>query len=276
MLTALCIANYRSLRDLRMPLGRLTLITGANGSGKSSIYRALRLLADAAQNRVLPSLALEGGFTSALWAGPEEITRAMRAGEVPVQGSVRQRPVALKLGIAGDDFGYAIELGLPALSERAASTLFNLDPCVKCEAVWAGPFYRRAAALVERETGAYLGGLGLSRGEFDVLTALRRAGAPQTPGSLRTVTLVSAAAITKRIATLQKSGLIDRLPNPADGRGALISLTPEGVRVTDEAFPEVLAIERRLLAGLSPAQHARAVTSLRQILASAERPDLPE
>lgn len=134
----------------------------------------------------------------------------------------------------------------------------------------------RAAALIERETGAYLGGLGLSRGEFDVLTALRRADAPQTPGSLRTVTLVSAAAITKRTAALQKTGLVARSPNPADGRGALISLTPEGVRVIDEAFPQVLAIERRLLAGLSPLQHARAVTSLRQILASAERPDLWE
>ena len=134
----------------------------------------------------------------------------------------------------------------------------------------------RAAALIERETGAYLGGLGLSRGEFDVLTALRRADAPQTPGSLRTVTLVSAAAITKRVAALQKPGLVARSPNPADGRGALISLTPEGVRIIDEAFPEVLAIEQRLLAGLSPLQHARAVTSLRQILASAERPDLPE
>jgi DNA-binding MarR family transcriptional regulator len=134
----------------------------------------------------------------------------------------------------------------------------------------------RAAALIERETGAYLAGLGLSRGEFDVLTALRRADAPQTPGSLRTVTLVSAAAITKRTAALQKTGLVARSPNPADGRGALISLTPEGVRIIDEAFPEVLAIERRLLAGLTPLQHARAVTSLRQILASAERPDLPK
>lgn len=134
----------------------------------------------------------------------------------------------------------------------------------------------RAAALIERETGAYLGGLGLSRGEFDVLTALRRGGAPQSPGSLRTVTLVSAAAITKRVAALQKPGLVARSPNPADGRGALISLTPEGVRIIDVAFPEVLAIEQRLLAGLSPLQHARAVTSLRQILASAERPDLPE
>ena len=138
----------------------------------------------------------------------------------------------------------------------------------------------RAAALVERETGAYLGGLGLSRGEFDVLTALRRAGAPQSPGSLRTVTLVSAAAITKRVAALQKSGLVQRSPNPADGRGALISLTPAGLRAVDVAFPEVLSIEQHLLAGLSAGQHARAVASLRQILASAERepsqqPDVP-
>lgn len=153
MLTTLCVANYRSLRDLRLPLGRLTLITGANGSGKSSIYRALRLLADAAQNRVLPSLALEGGFTSALWAGPEEISRAMRAGEVPVQGVVRKHPVALKLGIAGDDLGYAIELGLPPPGRMPNGTLFNLDPQVKCEAVWAGPVYRRASALVERHNG---------------------------------------------------------------------------------------------------------------------------
>lgn len=128
----------------------------------------------------------------------------------------------------------------------------------------------RAAALLERETSVYLGGLGLSRGEFDVLAALRRGNAPQSPGSLRTVTLVSAAAITKRVAALLKSDLVERSPNPADGRGALISLTPAGVRVIDEAFPQVLGIERRMLAGLSPAQHARAVAALRQILASAE------
>ena len=128
----------------------------------------------------------------------------------------------------------------------------------------------RAAALIDRETGTFRGELGLSRGEFDILAALRRAGTPQTPGSLRTVTLVSAAAVTKRVAALQRSSLIERSPNPADGRGALISLTPAGERVIDDAFPHVLAIERRMLGGLSPAQHARAVTALRQVLASAE------
>jgi len=46
VLSALAIANYRSLRQLTVPLGRLTVVTGANGSGKSSVYRAMRLLAD--------------------------------------------------------------------------------------------------------------------------------------------------------------------------------------------------------------------------------------
>lgn len=153
MLTLLSVANYRSLRQLRLPLARLTLITGPNGSGKSSIYRALRLLADAAQNRVLPSLALEGGFTSALWAGPEEISRAMRAGDVPVQGVLRSNPIALKLGIAGDDLSYSIELGLPQPGRSQRPSLFQEDPQVKREAVWSGLIYRKASALVERHNG---------------------------------------------------------------------------------------------------------------------------
>jgi len=48
MLLTLAIANYRSLRDLVIPLERLTLITGPNGAGKSSVYRSLRLLAQTA------------------------------------------------------------------------------------------------------------------------------------------------------------------------------------------------------------------------------------
>ena len=62
MLSALAISNYRSLRKLVVPLKQLNVVTGANGSGKSSLYRALRLLADTAQSRVIPSLAREGGL----------------------------------------------------------------------------------------------------------------------------------------------------------------------------------------------------------------------
>ena len=46
MLSALAIAGYRSLRDVRVALGPLNVVTGPNGSGKSSLYRALRLLAE--------------------------------------------------------------------------------------------------------------------------------------------------------------------------------------------------------------------------------------
>ena len=69
MIHTLAIANYRSLRQLVLPLGRLNVITGANGSGKTNLYRALRLLADTAQGGVIASLAREGGLDSTLWAG---------------------------------------------------------------------------------------------------------------------------------------------------------------------------------------------------------------
>ena len=148
MLTTLAIANYRSLRSLILPLGRLNLITGANGSGKSNLYRALRLLAETAHGGVVNALAREGGLSSTLWAGPECISRRMLRGEVPVEGGPRQEPIALKLGFAGDDFGYAIDLGLPPPSD--APTAFSLDPAIKREAIWAGPFLRASNLLVDR------------------------------------------------------------------------------------------------------------------------------
>ena len=77
MLKTLAVANYRSINKLVMPLGRLNLITGANGSGKSNLYRALRLLAETAQGGVVNALAKEGGLDSTLWAGPERISRRM-------------------------------------------------------------------------------------------------------------------------------------------------------------------------------------------------------
>ncbi len=146
MLTTLAVANYRSLRQLVLPMARLNLVTGANGSGKSSLYRALRLLADAAQGGVVPALAREGGLSSTLWAGPENPSARMHRGEVPVQGGPRREPVSLRLGFAGEDYGYAIDLGLPTPS----GSLFGHDPHIKREAIWNGPFLRPAALLVDR------------------------------------------------------------------------------------------------------------------------------
>jgi predicted ATPase len=146
MLHTLAIANYRSLRELIVPLGALNLITGPNGSGKSNFYRALRLLAETASGGVVTALAREGGLRSSLWAGPEEISRLMKSGEVPIQGSLQSEPKRLKLGFAADEFSYAISLGLPIPSASA----FGLDPEVKHECIWSGNAYRSACALVER------------------------------------------------------------------------------------------------------------------------------
>ena len=151
MLTTLAVANYRSLRDLAIPLQRLNVITGANGSGKSSVYRALRLLAETAQGGVIPSLAREGGLQSTLWAGPETIGKAVAAGRHPVQGTVRKESVNLRLGFSGSEFGYAIDLGLPIPSSDSA---FSLDPVIKRECIWNGPVLRPAAMLVDRRGAA--------------------------------------------------------------------------------------------------------------------------
>jgi predicted ATPase len=149
VLTTLAIENYRSLRRLVVPLERLTVVTGANGTGKSSLYRALRLLADSARNGAVAALAREGGLPSTLWAGPETIGKAVRRGEHPVQGTVRTGPVSLKLGFAGDDYGYAVDFGLPLPSRSA----FALDPEIKRECLWSGPILRPAALLAERRAG---------------------------------------------------------------------------------------------------------------------------
>jgi predicted ATPase len=143
----LAVSGYRSIRDLVVPLSQLTMITGANGSGKSSFYRSLRLLGEIAQGRAVSALAREGGLASTLWAGPESITRAMEAGDVPIQGTVRRERVALKLGFACDDFGYAIDLGLP-IPDR--TSLFNRDPDIKAEAVWAGEQLSRRNMIASR------------------------------------------------------------------------------------------------------------------------------
>ncbi|WLH01522.1 AAA family ATPase [Pseudomonas beijingensis] len=147
MLKTLAVANYRSINKLVIPLGRLNLITGPNGSGKSNLYRALRLLAETAQGGVVNALAREGGLDSTFWAGPEEISRRMRNGEVPVQAVVRQGTKRLRLGFVGEDFSYSIALGLPETSSSA----FSLDPEIKRECIWAGPVFRPASLLVDRK-----------------------------------------------------------------------------------------------------------------------------
>jgi predicted ATPase len=147
MMTRLAISGYRSLRDIRVQLGALNVVTGANGSGKSSLYRALKLLADIAQGRIIQSLAIEGGLKSTLWAGPETFSRAMKAGTQPIEGVIRKNPVSLRLGFSGEDYGYAIDLGLPRPDSRSK---FSSDPEIKVESQWTGEQFGRSNAFAVR------------------------------------------------------------------------------------------------------------------------------
>lgn len=144
MYRTLAVSGYRSLRDLTVPLGRVTVVTGANGSGKSSLYRALRLLAGCALGDAIGSLAGEGGLGSVLWAGPESLKGARRTGLV--QGTTRSGPISLRLGIGADGYSYLVDLGLPVPSVSA----FSRDPEIKREALWAGPVMRSGTLIARR------------------------------------------------------------------------------------------------------------------------------
>ena len=112
--------------------------------------------------------------------------------------------------------------------------------------------HRLAARLTEELVAVYAQH-GLGEGEFDVLAALRRAGAPYelAPGVLAVSTMVSSGAVTKRV---------DR----QDGRGRVVALTEAGRELIDLAFTDHVANERRLLAGLSPAQRSQLADLLEQ------------
>jgi predicted ATPase len=152
MLRTVAVSGYRSLRDVVVPLHGLDVVTGANGSGKSSLYRALRLLAASGRGQMVGSLAREGGLQSALWAGPATLGGPRKRG-YDAEGTVRSGPVSLRLGFATDELGYLVDLGLPQQASRADGSAFLRDPEIKREVVWVGPVMRPSSVLVRRRWG---------------------------------------------------------------------------------------------------------------------------
>nr|WP_282572220.1 MarR family transcriptional regulator [Roseomonas acroporae] len=107
---------------------------------------------------------------------------------------------------------------------------------------------------------------GITRGMFDVLAALRRAGAPHrlTPTQLSAALLLSGAGMTSRLDRLEEAGLAVRLPEPADRRSILIGLTRKGLALVDRMLPELIGIQRAAL-GIGTAK-ARDLTALLWVL----------
>ncbi|MFI9366288.1 MarR family winged helix-turn-helix transcriptional regulator [Kitasatospora sp. NPDC053057] len=118
-----------------------------------------------------------------------------------------------------------------------------------------GRLHRLAARLTAELTLVYQR-YGLSEGEFDVLAALRRAGAPyeRAPGELAAHTMVTTGAMTKRIDRLERAGLVTRRTAEDDRRGRVVALTDAGLRLIDEAFTAHMRNEHRLLSHLSPGE----------------------
>ncbi len=104
--------------------------------------------------------------------------------------------------------------------------------------------------------------------EFDVLSALRRQGAPYqlSPGALLRTTLVTSGTMTNRIDRLEQAGLVRRQPDPQDKRGVLVTLTAAGRARADAALADLLASERVLLEGLGSAERRTLADLLRVLL----------
>ncbi len=103
--------------------------------------------------------------------------------------------------------------------------------------------------------------------EFDVLAALRREGAPYalSPGRLLQVTLVTSGTMTNRIDRLTAKGLVERVPDPNDGRGVQVLLSAEGRTRVDSALTDLLAHEHEILSALSPPDRASLADLLRRL-----------
>lgn len=134
-------SGYRSLQRIAYPMSRLDVFVGANGAGKSNLYRALELLRAAAANTIGRDLAAEG-LDRALWAGvrkgggPPRIKLAVDLSE----------PDRLEPG-----YRYEIEIGYPP----PVSAAFALEPHVKTETLQylAG---RRPVTLMSRDGPAVM------------------------------------------------------------------------------------------------------------------------
>jgi DNA-binding MarR family transcriptional regulator len=126
----------------------------------------------------------------------------------------------------------------------------------------------RLARHLDRARRGVFARHGLGAWEFDVLTALRRAGHPYelSPGQLLRATLVTSGTMTNRIDRLEAAGLVQRQPDPRDKRGVLVRLTDAGRGRVDTALADLLDRERRLLATLGHTERRALAALLRTLL----------
>ena len=131
----------------------------------------------------------------------------------------------------------------------------------------------RLARRLDLDRATAFGDHGIDGWEFDVLSALRRAGDPYelSPGRLVQETLVTSGTMTNRIDRLAAKGWVERAPSPTDRRGVIVRLTETGRAAVDGAMADLITRERDLLAELSETETGELTALLRRLLAPFER-----
>lgn len=119
---------------------------------------------------------------------------------------------------------------------------------------------------LSREMEKVFSQFGLNTSSFDVLATLRRAGDPYTlsPGEMLSTLMVTSGTMTNRIDQLEKAGWVIRKVNPEDGRGFLVSLTPEGLELINKVIEAHVENQKRLVSGLSQ-QEQQALNQLLKV-----------
>ena len=126
---------------------------------------------------------------------------------------------------------------------------------------------------LSREMDKTFSAHGLTHASFDVLATLRRSGSPYglSPGDLLASTMVTSGTMTNRIDQLVKTGLVERIRNPKDGRSVIISLTDEGFTAVDAALTAHMETQTRLTSDLSREDGATLIELLSKFLTSLEK-----
>jgi DNA-binding MarR family transcriptional regulator len=108
----------------------------------------------------------------------------------------------------------------------------------------------RAFLLTSPAIEKFMAGQGVARGTFDVLAALRRAGAPYRlpPSQLSKSLMLSGAGMTNRLDRLETLRLIVRRPDPNDRRSVQIQLTTKGLELVEKIIPQFVAFEKQIVA----------------------------
>ncbi|UNO43718.1 MarR family transcriptional regulator [Streptomyces sp. MST-110588] len=129
---------------------------------------------------------------------------------------------------------------------------------------------KRASRLVDAELRRVFAAHDLDAASFDVLATLRRSGPPYrlTPAALMRAAMVTSGAITQRLDRLEARGLVARASSASDGRSVHVLLTDQGRTVIDQALPDHVENEHRLLAALSETEREALAHSLRRLLES--------